>query len=55
LVAEVGGVIVQMAKVRPFFASAILRGIDFSQISYASFIDLQVRLGCLGKSHMRLD
>ncbi|KAL8276470.1 hypothetical protein RQP46_011120 [Phenoliferia psychrophenolica] len=30
--------------IRPYFAAAILRGLDFSQLSYASFIDLQDKL-----------
>lgn len=43
----------QTAKIRPFVAGAILRNLKFTPLSYASFIDLQVRsiphlcsLGC---------
>lgn len=32
----------QTAQIRPYFAAAILRGLNFSKLSYASFIDLQV-------------
>jgi phenylalanyl-tRNA synthetase beta chain len=33
----------QTAEIRPFFAGAILRGVKFNPLTYASFIDLQVR------------
>lgn len=31
-------------KIRPYFACAILRGVTFTERSYASFIDLQDKL-----------
>jgi phenylalanyl-tRNA synthetase beta chain len=34
----------QTAQIRPYFASAILRGVSFDKLSYASFIDLQDKL-----------
>ena len=34
----------QTAKIRPYFASAILRNVTFTPQSYASFIDLQDKL-----------
>lgn len=34
----------QTSKIRPLFASAILRNIKFTPRSYASFIDLQDKL-----------
>jgi phenylalanyl-tRNA synthetase beta subunit len=34
----------QIAQIRPYFASAILRNVTFTPESYASFIDLQDKL-----------
>ncbi|GAA6005702.1 phenylalanine--tRNA ligase subunit beta [Rhodotorula paludigena] len=34
----------ETAQIRPFFASAILRNVKFTPLSYASFIDLQDKL-----------
>nr|BAJ99943.1 predicted protein [Hordeum vulgare subsp. vulgare] len=34
----------ETAQIRPYFASAILRGVNFTPESYASFIDLQDKL-----------
>ncbi|BGP40852.1 phenylalanine--tRNA ligase subunit beta [Rhodotorula kratochvilovae] len=34
----------ETAQIRPFFASAILRGVKFDKLNYASFIDLQDKL-----------
>ncbi|SNX86289.1 probable FRS1 - phenylalanyl-tRNA synthetase, beta subunit, cytosolic [Melanopsichium pennsylvanicum] len=33
-----------VAKIRPFFAGAVLRGVTFTEQSYANFIDLQDKL-----------
>lgn len=37
-------VLSQTAKIRPYFASAVLRNVTFDKLSYASFIDLQDKL-----------
>lgn len=42
--AKLSNAFLQTAKIRPYFAGAILRNINFTPRSYASFIDLQDKL-----------